>query len=103
MWAGTTLIIVNEVHKVSKNWNIWRLKPELFVCECHEIENNEKKNLFKTGNFALKSAMTGVGVKFRSVLVNLFQNRSHFQLLLKSLYTLVFTTQYNEIASMLME
>ena len=40
---------------------------------------------------------------FKAVLVNLFSNRTHFQLLLKSLYTPVFTTQYIEIASMLME
>ena len=39
----------------------------------------------------------------KPVLVNLFRNRTHFQLLLKSLYTTVFTTQYTEIASMLTE
>ena len=39
----------------------------------------------------------------KPVLVNLFRNRTHFQVLLKSLYTPVFTTQYTEIASMLME
>ena len=38
-----------------------------------------------------------------SVLVNLFRNRTHFQLLLKSLYTPVLTTQCTEIASMLTE
>ena len=40
---------------------------------------------------------------FKAVLVNLFRNRTHFQRLLKNLYTPVFTTQYTEIASMLME
>ena len=39
----------------------------------------------------------------KAVLVNLFRNRIHFQRLLKNLYTPVFTTQYTEIASMLME
>ena len=40
---------------------------------------------------------------FKPVLVNLFRNRTYSQLLLRSLYTPVFTTQYTEIVSMLME
>ena len=67
------------------------------------LEGDEKAANLHFVSYEISYGVTFFVSSFMSMLVNLFRNRAHFQLLLKSLYTPVFTTHYTEIASMLME